>query len=106
VTEVSDEEWQLLSDLDLLDEPDLEDVLRVQPPPEEPNPPTIDSPPGEWTEYSDKPPAYQLLRLSRGVYAPEDAEVEMRKYCMSRGLKLYGEGYWDARFYVWRLVAV
>jgi hypothetical protein len=106
VTQLSEEDVELLRDLGLLDEePNLEEVLLVQPPPEEPEPPNIDSPPGEWTEYSDTPPAYRLLRFSRGLYQPEDAEMEMRKVCMRDGLKPHGEGYWDARFYCWRLVS-
>ncbi len=105
MTDLSEEDRELLQDLGLLDEPSLEEALLAQAPPEEPDVPTIDSPPGEWTEYSDTPPSYRLLRLSKSM-SPEEAEREMRKMCMSEGYKLYGEGFWDARFWCFRLVPV
>lgn len=107
MTDLSEEDLWVAYDLEQLDEDlplTLEEALLVQPPPEEPEPPDMDHPPGEWTEYSDTPAAYELLRLNKDLYSPEEAEAEMRKVCMSRGMRPSGEGFFDVRFYCWRLV--
>jgi hypothetical protein len=104
---LTDEEIDVLMDLGMLDDNlKLSEALLIQGPPEEPDVPTMDSPPGEWTEYSDTPPSYRLLRLSRNTFSAEEAAVLSENLCKQWGVKKYGEGFFDIRFWVWRVVPV
>lgn len=103
--ELTDDELIVLADLGLLDDEamTLLEAMQVSAPPEEPEPPMIDNPPGDWTEYSDTPPSYRLLRLDRGKYTAEEAHAQMEVLCKSWGVRPYGEGYYCLRWWTWRV---
>jgi hypothetical protein len=102
---LSDDEIETLLDLGFLDDDlKLAEALTIQGPPEEPEPPSMDSPPGEWTEYSDTPKGYRLLRLSREVFTAEEAAVLSETLCKQWGVRKYGEGHFCVRWWCWRVV--
>ena len=97
------EHWidvEILKDLELIDDEGEEDAVVL--PDHEPTEPSIDSPPGEWTEYSDYPPVSRLLKLPRDKYTPEEAQAELAR---RRGVaKQYGEMIVTGRFYCLRVM--
>jgi hypothetical protein len=105
--QLTDDEVDVLIDIGMLDDNlKLSEALTIQGPPEEPEPPTMDSPPGEWTEYSDTPKSYRLLRLSREVFTAEEAAVLSENIAKSWGVRKYGEGFFCVRWWTWRCVEV
>jgi hypothetical protein len=102
---LTDDEIDVLMDLGVLDDNmKLSEALMIQGPPEEPEPPTMDNPPGEFTEYSDTPREYRLLRLSRATFTAEEAAVLSENLAKKWGCKKYGEGFFCARWWCWRVV--
>jgi hypothetical protein len=91
---------EILRDLGLIDEEGEEQDECILPD-HEPTEPSIDSPPGEWTEYSDFPPVSRLIRLPRDKYTPEAAWAELTR---RRGAaRQYGEVIVTSRFFCLRV---
>lgn len=85
-------------------EAELEAEEAIQPPPDEPQPPSMDNPPGEHTEYSDTPRDYEVLRLFRSNWTGETAVERFSELAAERGVRLYGDLFWTAKYYCWRAV--
>jgi hypothetical protein len=100
------EEQEVAEDLADLEQEELalEAEETIQPPPEEPEVPDMDHPPGEYTEYSDKPMAYEVLRLSRANWTGDQVVARFAAMAKERSLRLYGDLFWDSRWYCWRAV--
>lgn len=83
---------------------EFDEALMVCSPPDEPPVPDIEHPPGNWTEYSDTPLTYRLLRLSRTQYTAEEAGVRAQELAKTWGTRLHGEVFYDVRYWCWRAV--